>query len=131
MVTHSKREEYGILFVTKLAQNYGKKISLSLISQEENIPLPFLRQIAADLRKSGIIQATEGKNGGYSLSIEPGNISVADVIEAVVKRKLLNCCNPKNESIHVCACKKDVLWRKLNKYYIRNLYRITFDKLLT
>lgn len=130
MLTHSKREEYGIVFVTKLAQSKDY-LSLSKIAREEHIPLPFLRQIALDLRNVGIIQAVEGKNGGYTLSKKPESISVADVIEAVVKRKLLSCCNPKNDAKHVCACEGDVLWRKLNKYYIRNLYKITFDKLLT
>jgi len=131
MLTFSKREEYGIQFVTKLAERYGEKpIPLSKIAREEHITLPFLRQIALDLRHAGILTAVEGKNGGYQLAKEPSSISLADVIEAVVRRKLLSCCNPRGEASYACSCKDDVLWRKLNNHYIKNLYRITFDKLV-
>lgn len=131
MLNFSKREEYGIVFVTKLAQNFdGSPIPLSLISRETKIPLPFLRQIALDLRHAGVISAVEGKNGGYQLAKEPGQISLADVIEAVVKRKLLSCCNPRKKTLYACKCSGDVLWRKLNRYYLRNLYRITLDKII-
>ncbi len=130
MLTHSKREEYGIRFVTRLAKAHsGKPLSLAIIADEEKLAVPFLRQIALDLRHAGLLTAIEGKNGGYQLAKEPSQISVADVIEAVVKRKLLSCCNPRGESSYKCKCKNEALWKKLNKYYIRNLYKITLDKL--
>ncbi len=130
MLTFSKREEYGIIFVTKLAESYGSHpLALSSISKQESIPLPFLRQIALDLRHAGLLNAVEGKNGGYQLARQPNRISVADVIEAVVKRKLLSCCNPRGVSSYKCKCKSETLWKKLNRYYIRNLYKITLDKL--
>lgn len=130
MLTHSKREEYGIRFVTRLAKTHGSRpLSLTTIAEQERIALPFLRQIALDLRHAGILTAIEGKNGGYQLAKEPNQVSVADVIEAVVKRKLLSCCNPRGISSYVCKCKSEALWRRLNRYYIRNLYKITLDKL--
>jgi Rrf2 family protein len=96
MLTFSKREEYGIAVVTRLAKGFGQKpLSLSIIAREEGITLPFLRQIALDLRQAGLLRASEGKNGGYQLAKNPKEISLADVIEAVVRRKLLYCCNPR------------------------------------
>ncbi len=130
MLTHSKREEYGIRFVTSLAKRHGgESVALSAIAREEKIALPFLRQIALDLRHAGLLTAIEGKNGGYQLAKEPKKISVADVIEAVVKQKLLSCCNPRGQGSYICKCKSEALWKKLNRYYIRNLYKITLDKL--
>ncbi len=130
MLAHSKREEYGIRFVTSLAKAYGgKPLSLAIIAGEEKLAVPFLRQIALDLRHAGLLNAVEGKNGGYRLARQPNQISVADVIEAVVKRKLLSCCNPRVVSSYKCKCKSEALWKKLNRYYIRNLYKITLDKL--
>lgn len=131
MINLSKREDYAILFVTSLAQQYGKKpIPLSTISRISDISLPFLRQIALDLRHAGLLKAVEGKNGGYQLAKEPTKISLGDVIEAVDKKELITCCNPRGE--HVCACheEQEYLWRKLNRHYIKNYYRITFDRLL-
>lgn len=130
MLTFSKREEYGIQFVTRLARQYGDKpISLATIAREEHITLPFLRQIALDLRHAGLLHAVEGKNGGYRLAKAPKEISLADVIEAVNKKQLITCCDPLAD--HPCACheKPDALWKKLNRHYIKNYYRITLDRL--
>src|SRR3989344_2513736 len=129
MLTFSKREEYGITVVSRLAQHYGgKPVSLSIIAREEGITLPFLRQIALDLRHAGILSAMEGKNGGYQLARKPNEISLGDVIEAFKGHELLDCCDPRDQEGHVCTCKDEVLWKKLNKHYIKNLYRMTFDK---
>jgi len=129
MLSFSKREEYGIAVVSRLAQHYGDKpVALSIIAREEGITLPFLRQIALDLRHAGILTAAEGKNGGYQLARKPSEISLGDVIEAFEKHQLLDCCDPRNQEGHVCQCKDEVLWKKLNKHYVKNLYRMTFDK---
>lgn len=130
MLTFSKREEYGIVFVTKLAQNFdGSPIPLSLISRETKIPLPFLRQIALTLRHAGLLNAFEGKNGGYQLAKEPKNVSVADVLESLHKKKLIICCDPKNPDSCSCQQNKELLWKKLNRHYIKNYYHLTFDRL--
>lgn len=131
MINLSKREDYAILFVTALAQQFGQKpIPLSSISKLSDISLPFLRQIALDLRHAGLLHAVEGKNGGYQLAKEPKKISLGDVVEAVDKKELISCCDPRGE--HVCNCheEQEYLWRKLNRHYIKNYYRITFDRLM-
>ena len=130
MLTFSRREDYAILFVTSLAQQYGKKpIPLSSISRLSDISLPFLRQIALDLKRAGLLTSAEGKNGVYQLAKDPKEISLGDVIEAVDKKELITCCDPRGN--HVCNChgQDDYLWRKLNRHYIKNYYRITFDRL--
>ena len=130
MLTFSKREEYGIAVVTRLARHYGEKpVSLTTIAREEGIALPFLRQIALDLRHAGLLTAIEGKNGGYQLAKKPKEISLADVIEAVNKKELITCCDPRGEYLCACHEEQDYLWRKLNRHYIKNYYRITFDRL--
>lgn len=130
VLSFSKREEYAINLISSLSQNFDKKqVSLSIISKSSKIPLPFLRQIAQDLKKAGLITSTEGKNGGYALAKEPKTISLADVIEAVDKRKLITCCDPENPDSCACSQEKELLWKKLNKHYIKNYYRITFDRL--
>lgn len=130
MLTFSKREEYGIIFITKLAQSYGKKpIPLSLVSRETKVKLPFLRQIARDLRQAGLLTATEGKNGGYQLAKQSSEISLGDVMEAVLKKKLITCCDPRNPDSCTCHQNQELLWKKLNRHYIKNYYRLTFDRL--
>lgn len=131
MLHFSQREDYAILFITTLAKHFGEKpLSLSMIANETKMKLPFLRQVAIDLRKAELINAVEGKNGGYQLARQPKTISFADVIEAVEHKKLLSCCDPHDFSSCAHDCKKELLWRKLNKHFVKNLYHITFDRVL-
>lgn len=43
----------------------------------------FLRKILTNLVKAGLIQAKEGRDGGYSLAKDPAEISLADVYFAM------------------------------------------------
>jgi Rrf2 family protein len=47
------------------------------------IPHGFLQAILADLRRSGVVIAQRGQSGGWRLSKDAADISVADVIRAV------------------------------------------------
>lgn len=43
----------------------------------------FLEEVAAPLRQAGLIKGKRGAGGGYALARAAGDISVADVVEAV------------------------------------------------
>jgi Rrf2 family protein len=43
----------------------------------------FLRRILAQLARAGIVEAREGRDGGYRLALSPDQITLADVYRAV------------------------------------------------
>ena len=43
----------------------------------------FLRKILSNLVKAGLVQAKEGRDGGYSLAKEPNQIVLADIYAAI------------------------------------------------
>lgn len=53
------------------------------LAKSEHISANFLGQIITDLRRAGLIQSRRGKKGGYLLSREPDQISLADICVAV------------------------------------------------
>jgi Rrf2 family protein len=53
------------------------------IAEAQKIPLNFLENILAELRRAGIVESRRGAAGGYLLARPPEEISVADVIRAV------------------------------------------------
>ncbi len=80
----TKTGEYGIRALLALAFAYGQQtINLRKISKQEEIPYKFLEQIMTLLKKSGFVQSTKGKYGGYSLSRSPKKITLGEVIRAV------------------------------------------------
>ncbi len=53
------------------------------ISEAQGIPLNFLENILAELRRAGIVESRRGAAGGYLLARPATEVSLADVIRAV------------------------------------------------
>jgi len=77
-------------------------VSLSEISYRQNISLSFLEQLFHKLKKNNIVSSNRGVNGGYKLVIDPSQISIFDIIDAVEEKidttqcgGLQNCKNEK------------------------------------
>jgi Rrf2 family protein len=78
------RAEYGCLAMVELARNYahGEIVQIRRIADEHHIPQPFLLQVMQDLKRAGLAASTRGAAGGYRISRDPIDISLADIIEA-------------------------------------------------
>ena len=78
----TKKTDYGLELMIALAKNYGKDpLALRQIAKEKKLPFKYLEQVVIPLRESGLIEAKEGKGGGYFLKKSPKKISVAQVVE--------------------------------------------------
>lgn len=78
----SKKAKYALKALKVLAEKYGERDSLTVtdIANEENIPRKFLETILLELRNNGLLVSHKGKNGGYSLSVEPHKITLARIL---------------------------------------------------
>ncbi len=84
MLKISTRSTYAIRALQFIArQDSSKAIKISAISDQENIPLPYLEQIFSKLKKAGIIQSLRGPQGGILLSKNPDQITMADIVIAL------------------------------------------------
>jgi len=83
-VTLSKRGSYATAAAICLARAYesGQPKKLREISAEMDIPRTFVSQILGDLVHAGIAVSSFGRDGGHRLARPPGQVSVAEVIEA-------------------------------------------------
>ena len=80
----SSKAHYGLRMMTEFARGYGQgPRSLADVAEVEHLPLAYLEQLAAQLRRGGLIESTRGVHGGYSLSRRPEEISVLDVVQVV------------------------------------------------
>ena len=81
----SSRAHYGLRMMTEFAKAYPthRPLSLSEVARVEGLPLAYLEQLAGQLRRGGLIDATRGAHGGYTLSRPPAEISVLDVVTLV------------------------------------------------
>jgi Rrf2 family cysteine metabolism transcriptional repressor len=53
------------------------------IAEARSIPLHFLEQLFAGLRRAGILQSQRGVKGGYSFRRPPAAVTILEVVETV------------------------------------------------
>ncbi len=77
----SKKTKYAINALVYIAKNIdAQPISVSKISEGQNIPLKFLESILTELKNARILKSTKGKYGGYTLNGTPESIHMAKVM---------------------------------------------------
>ena len=64
-------------------RNTKKNVSLSEISERQNISLPYLEQLFLKLRKAGIVISYRGSSGGYAIAKSPDLLRITEILKAV------------------------------------------------
>jgi Rrf2 family cysteine metabolism transcriptional repressor len=80
----SSKAHYGLRMMTEFAKAWGRgPLSLAEVAKTEHLPLAYLEQLAAQLRRGGLVESTRGVHGGYCLSRAPEAVTVLDVVRVV------------------------------------------------
>ncbi|RPI49906.1 MAG: Rrf2 family transcriptional regulator [Chloroflexi bacterium] len=80
----SAKELYGLRAMGEFARHYGQgPLSLADVARSQGISQPYLEQIAADLRRAGLLCSKRGAQGGYTLARSPSTMTAGDVIRAL------------------------------------------------
>jgi Rrf2 family protein len=80
----SSKAHYGLRMMTEFAKAYGQgPLSIAEVARIEHLPVAYLEQLGAQLRRGGLVESTRGVHGGYTLTRTPDQISVLDVITVV------------------------------------------------
>jgi Rrf2 family protein len=78
------KADYAVRAAVELAAGGdARPVKAEQISEAQGIPLNFLENILAELRRAGIVESRRGAAGGYLLARPAGEVTVADVIRAV------------------------------------------------
>jgi len=91
----STRGRYAVMAMVELSLHGGEKpLALAEISERQEIPLAYLEQIFAKLRKSGLVKSVRGPGGGYQLLRPASETWVSDIIMAAEESiKMTRCDN--------------------------------------
>ena len=83
MLSNSCR--YGIRAVIYLASQplSNGKTGIKKISNDLNLPTPFLAKILQQLAKQKILSSSKGPHGGFSLLKDPHKITLLDVVNTI------------------------------------------------
>ena len=83
MLSNSCR--YGIRAVIYLASHTSGegKIGIKQISNDLDLPMPFLAKILQQLAKQKILSSSKGPHGGFALLKDPRNITLLDIVNTI------------------------------------------------
>lgn len=115
----STKGRYGVKAMVDLAIHYGEEpSSIKSISERQNISEYYLEQLFSPLRKSNLIKSVRGAQGGYMLSREPKDITVADVMKVLEGPIEISDCidgNTENSCSNIDCCATRLLWSRIKE----------------
>lgn len=82
MISITSKSPYALAALVEL-QRYGDRapVPIAELARRRNIPVQFLEQLFATLRKGGLLRSQRGVKGGYSFARPPAEITVLDLVE--------------------------------------------------
>ncbi|KKK78479.1 hypothetical protein LCGC14_2843160 [marine sediment metagenome] len=85
MITITSKSRYAVSALVELARlgaGPGEKpVPIAELARRRNIPLQFLEQLFATLRRAGVLQSQRGVKGGYTFMKDPGELKLLEVVE--------------------------------------------------
>lgn len=130
----SSRTHYGLRAMTELARAYGQgPLALSEIAKTEHLPLAYLEQVIAPLRKAGLVGGTRGLRGGYQLTRPPSQIAVGHIVRVLEGPIVPVVCTSESYEPGSCerepACASRLVWQRVRDSIARALDSITLADL--
>jgi len=105
--------KYAIRAVLYLAiHDDGTKIGIKRISEDLEMPSPFLGKILQVLSKHKLLNSTKGPHGGFSLGKDANDISLLDIVEIIDGLDFFHNC-----VIGVRICEDDPEKKKLCPFH--------------
>lgn len=132
MISTKGRNALRIMIDVAEHQSEGN-VPLHDIALRQNASQKYLEAIASKLHKKGLIQAQHGKNGGYTLTESPADISAGEILRAAEGQlKPVSCAAANSDS---CAMSGDCLtyplWQKLDEKIFDFLDSVSLEDIMT
>jgi len=82
MLSITSKSPYALKALTELGRTGGDApVPIGELARRREIPVQFLEQLFAVLRRAGVINSQRGVKGGYQFARDPSTVSVLEVVE--------------------------------------------------
>ncbi len=131
MLRVTKLADYGIVIMTYLASHNGLKANARDIACEVHLPVPVVSKILKLLARHGLLESHRGIKGGYDLSRNPEDISIAQIIRALDGPIAVTECTDAIQGL--CGletgCPVSANWHRINQAIYQALETITLAEM--
>jgi FeS assembly SUF system regulator len=130
MLRLSNLADYAVLILVQAARQDTQRLSATRTAAATGLPVPTVAKVTGLLAKAGLITGQRGAGGGFALARPAGDISVADIIEAVDGPIALTHCV---DGVTDCAigshCQMKAPWQVINRVMKDSLGSISLTDL--
>jgi len=132
-------EEYGVRCALQLASHTEQgPIAASKIAEKEGISVEYVSKIMHLFRKTGIVKAERGTQGGFILAKDPEEISLKEIFATLQGKKdsleVSSFCSQftgnQEHCLHTQECSIRPVWMVVSSYFDEVLKSITLKDLL-
>ena len=82
MISITTKSPYALQALAELGRSGGDgPVPIGELARRRDIPVQFLEQLFATLRRAGILKSQRGVKGGYTFARPPAEITVLEVVE--------------------------------------------------
>ncbi len=133
MMIYSDTVRYALMALSYLATNRGRLVKADEIAKNQNIPKPFLSKILHELSRRDVLTSVKGPKGGFSLKVNPSELTMWDVVVLLGEENKFNACvlmPDKCEEYETNPCSIHHRWEKLKKKIVEFLKETTIEDLI-
>ncbi len=95
--------EYALRAAVILAYQHDSPMTGEQIASRAHVPTPYLLKLMQLLVRGGVVRSQRGRGGGFSLSREPDQITIWDILDAVEPYQRISAC-PLGDEKHTMLC---------------------------
>jgi len=133
MIKLGKLTDYAIAVMGQLAHETADgALSARHVAERTGVPEPTVAKVLKLLSKGGLVAATRGAAGGYTLTKDAASFSLTEIIEALDGPVCIVSCADGNEEAcalwHTCPTKSN--WTRVNEAIRKALDGITLADML-
>ena len=82
MLSITTKSPYALRALTELARmDSSDPVPIAELARRRDIPVQFLEQLFATLRRAGVLRSQRGVKGGYTFARPPSEITVLEIVE--------------------------------------------------
>jgi Rrf2 family transcriptional regulator, cysteine metabolism repressor len=82
MISITTKSPYALAALAELGRSGGAgPVPIGELARRRDIPVQFLEQLFAVLRRAGVLRSQRGVKGGYSFARDPSEITVLELVE--------------------------------------------------
>lgn len=82
MISITSKSPYAVLALAELGRATGSEpVPIGELARKRDVPVQFLEQLFAVLRRAGVISSQRGVKGGYRFAREPSTVTVLEIVE--------------------------------------------------